>query len=573
MKLPNIWGQGSLFAYSGLDGENTLSNSLVGTLSGDRIGILFNTKIPCQLNFILKNVCDIDYEIVASDIIKAQFKCRSGETRPFVLLFHSQDTVVGSTSESALPQIFFEEAVQSKTDDNITIYELDGEYAALIGEKHDQDTSFAYAVSKESQADAVEKVKNAVKSDIHKLALSKLEFFERLPKVNGLDENTEKMYYKCFSVMKSQVYTSEGRFTTRWTTPDRLPHKLLWLWDSVFHSIGNKYISPELAFESIKAIFATQAEDGFIPHMSSPEESSHETQPPVIAWGIYMLYSHTKDRRILEDTYDGLKKYLQWNMRNRDSNHNLLLEWKVEVDSVHCRCGECGMDNSPRFDNVQEMDCIDFSCFMANEARFMAEISCELGLTSDETYWAKYFADLKKAINEVLWDEKDQLYYDRLLDEGGLKNVKAVSSFLPLFAGICEPYHAECLVKHLQDALSFKTVLPIPTISMDDQTFGTDMWRGPVWINYNYLIALGLKEYGYEELAGEIIRKTIAAVTFWYMQDGTIYEFYDSMDRVSPRKLNRKSKALEPYQYRVRMQSIRDYGWSCTLLPAMILEH
>ena len=43
MAIPNIWGQGQLFDFSALDGNSLFSNDLVGTLSGDKIGIRFHT--------------------------------------------------------------------------------------------------------------------------------------------------------------------------------------------------------------------------------------------------------------------------------------------------------------------------------------------------------------------------------------------------------------------------------------------------------------------------------------------------------------------------------------------------
>lgn len=574
MKLPNIWGPGNLFAYSGLDGICTYSDSLVGTLCGDRIGVIFYTTIKSQLSLVLKDIKDIDYTVVSSDIVQAHFTGVGGENYPFTMLFCAQDTVIGQTTEAALPVVFFEEAVDAvpETLGNVRVYTFGDEYFALAVNRGEPLVSFAYAVSRISKQDAADKVALAVKADIQVESAKKLNFFARLPETKTGNEDTEKLYYKCFSTMKSQVYTPEGQFQTRWTTPDRLPHKRLWLWDSVFHSLGNKHISAELAYDSIKAVFDTQQEDGFIPHMSSPFESSEVTQPPVIAWGLYELYQHSGNPRILEECYAGLKKYLMWNKQHRDRNDNWLFEWKVEEDNVHCRCDECGMDNSPRFDDVKEMDCIDFSCFMANEARIMVKIAAVLGRHEDVEFWQECFDKIKAAVNGYLWDDQDQFYYDRLLQGGEWKKVKAVSSFLPLFAGICEPDQAEALVRHLEDPNSFGTELPIPSISLDDPTFGTDMWRGPVWINYNYMICRGLKEYGCHELAQSIIQKTINTLTFWYGHDGAVYEFYDSTNKVSPSHLNRKSKSLKPYQFQVRMQSIRDYGWSCTLLPVMILE-
>ncbi len=570
MHLPNIWGPGSLFAFSGLDGENTYGNSLAGTLSPEGVGVIFNTKTRRQLRFCLKDIKDINYEVVASDIIILKVKEKhSGKESAVRLAFYSQDTVVGSTIHSAVPYIFAEGCVQPEYKENMTIISADGEYTAFAKQHANGVIQFAFSYSKQSKQHAAKQAESALKADIDELVNKKINFFKKLPKKNDISKAVERTMYKCFSVMKSQVYTPEGMFKTLCTTPDRLPHKAVWLWDSVFHAIGNKYISKELAYESIKAILEIQKENGFIPHMSTPYNCSDITQPPVIAYGIYELYLYSGEKYILEETYEKLKKYLQWNMKNRDSNRNNLFEWKIENDNM-CRCAECGMDNSPRFDDVAEMECIDFSCFMAKEAGCMAQIADILELDGEKQYWTALFEDIKHAVNHSLWDEEDQFYYDKIIAGGEFKKVKAVSSFLPLFAGICTPRRAEALVKHLENVNEFNTPFPIPSISLDDKTFGTDMWRGPVWINYNYMIAAGLKEYGYTALSKSIINKTVDTITHWYQQDGVVYEFYDSVNKVSPSKLNRKGPVIEPYDFRIRLQSIRDYGWSCTLFPAMV---
>ena len=122
----------------------------------------------------------------------------------------------------------------------------------------------------------------------------------------------------------------------------------------------------------------------------------------------------------------------------------------------------------------------------------------------------------------------------------------------------------------LTDPNEFYTEFSVPSIAVHDKTFGSDMWRGPVWINYNYMIIQGLKEYGYNDIATDLRDKTIKVINEWYEKTGTVFEFYDCESKKAPSKLPRKGTAVEPYSMDVRVQSIRDYGWSCTLTCDML---
>ncbi len=547
---PNVWGQGALFAFSGLDGRNTLQNSLCGHLMGDRIGISFRFG-EAELYLSLHGVRDITYQIVASDIIEGKLNGRD-----FLFLFTDECTVSGfCPTDLALP-IFRADRPQAAADYRFA-QRADGNV-----------TRFALSCG----ADAEARADAALTADPMPVASGRLAFYDRIPLPANATPAEQRTYLKCFSVMRSQVYTPEGRFGRRWTTPDRLPHKYLWLWDSVFHSMGNVFIDPQLAYESILSVLDTQQEDGFIPHMATPDTQSDVTQPPVIAWGLWALYERTGRTDWLRETYDRAKRYLAWDACNRDDDDDLLPGWYIDPSDPNCRCGESGMDNSPRFDDVVPMDCIDFSCFLAHEYTCMSRIAAVLGLEDEATAFSARFDAVAAQINALLYDETDGRYYDRETGSGKLRRVRAVSGFLPLFAGVCSPQQAARLAADLKDPATFGTALGVPSIAVSDPTFGSDMWRGPVWINYNYMIILGLRQYGYEELADALTDATLAAITARYEQEGVIYEYYDCQNAVSPALLNRKGAAIRPYSPGVRMASIRDYGWSCTLFVRMLAE-
>ena len=559
MITPIKWGQGQLFAFSALDGPSYFSDDFTGILSGDRIGIRFFSKVKRELAFVNVWGKGLEFDAVTSDYICCHFPAQD----PMRIIYAAQHLIIGNVAGVVLPAVFVEGIHQVETVDGVDIHDTkDGDYTAF---KFDGSRfAFAFGHSKE---EVITLVNKGLAMDLAEVSAAKLAFYE----ANGAADDFKyaDLYAKCLSVMKTQLYSPEEKFETLWSTPDRLPHRHLWLWDSVFHSLGHRHINTTLGESLIRAIWAHQSENGFVPHRADVFESTDITQPPVIGWGAWQIYETSGNKEFLKEAFENNKKFLLWCQANRRASEKELYTWETTND-VNCRCDECGMDNSPRFDTKDPLFAIDFSCFMANDVKFMKKMADELGLAEESAFFQKWFEAIAAAINEQLWSEEDQFYFDYNIPKQELHKVWSVASFLPIFAGICSEEQAKALVAHLQDPESFATPFPIPSISKKDVTFGSDMWRGPVWINYNYMLAQGLEAYGYGEFAEEILDKTINFMNHWYQLTGTINEFYDCNHVKAPSQLNRKGLPFDPYNLNVRLQSIRDYGWSCTLLCDML---
>lgn len=553
MITPNIWGQGQLFAFSALDGNAFAGDDFTGILCGDKLGIRFFTNVRRELVITGIKGYVPSFETVTSDLIT--INTSDGQMN---ILYADTHLIIGNTAAGADVVVTTEGAHSVQQNGDIALQDTgDGDFTALI--KQGQRFSFAYGHSPE---EVTRLVLRGMELSIEPLRAQKLQLYAQF----SLDANNRyaPLYAKCISVMKSQLYTAEGSFKRIWSTPDRLPHKRLWLWDSVFHAIGHRNLDPGRGENLILALFDVQGQDGFIPHMASPEKTSSITQPPVIAWGAWLVYQLSQNKSFLQEVYDRNKRFLLWCQANRRESEAELYTWKTTGINT-CRCDECGMDNSPRFDLETKLEAIDYSCFMANDVRFMARIADELGNKEGVEFFNGWYERIRDAVNEKLWCQEDGFYYDYDILNGKLHKIQSVASFLPLFAGICSKQQAAALVAQLTNPDRFYAPFPIPSVSKKDPTYGTDMWRGAVWINYNYMICAGLAEYGYSTLADEIRNKTLDQLDTWYHRKGTLFEFYDSENRYAPWEMNRKGTPYEPYDFTVRMQSIRDYGWSHTL--------
>ena len=545
----NHYSYGQLFCFSGLDGETSRNDDFVGMLMDEPITIRFHFEETTTLRVPVSE--NAEFYAVTGDMLD----CKEA----FVGIIDRR-TIVGKSQEK--PFVLTEGEAQRSTEGDTECIQTSVGAFYLKTEEKDGAYYFAFSYGKKAETlyfdEALEELKK-----------SRYAYFENMPKCK--EEKYEKLYYKCLSIQKENVYSPEGRIPCRWTTPDRIPHRFMWLWDSAFHAMALSEYNIELAKDAIRAVLLQQEESGFIAHMMSPSEGgfSNVTQPQVLAWGVWEVYQKCKDKEFLRECAPALAKFLVWTMENRDKNGNGLLEWFTEPDYLECKCGESGLDNCPRFDFDIEMDAFDFSTYLCNDAKYLSWIYTELGDTENAAYFKDVHERVKEKINATFWSEEDGVYCDCLFD-GTLTRVATHSSFLPMFAGICSQERAEKMVKVLLDEKRFWTKMPVPSMPKDSEFYDIDMWRGCTWLNLNYFIMLGLRKYGFHEIAEELRERVLSSVLKWYEKTGNIFEFYDADDEICPFKLKRKGEQPEKTDYRTHIHSITDYNWSSCFTMLLI---
>ena len=550
MNFHNHYGYGQLFCYSGLEGETSRNSDFVGMLMDEPVSIRFHFDNAVTLHIPFD--CAPAFNGVTGDMLDGE---------KLFVAFIDKYTVSGKAPVK--PVVFTESGDEREVNGKQEkIATAEGEFFLTVEEK-DGYFYFAFAYNKAG--------KLLTDSEMEELKAARYAYFANLPACK--DKKYEKLYYKCLSIHKENVYSKEGKIPCRWTTPDRVPHRFMWLWDSAFHAMAFAQYNVEMAKDCIRSVLAMQAEDGFIAHMMGPDGIISEiTQPQVLAWGAWTIYQKDKDKGFLRECVPALAKFLIWTMKNRDKNGNGLLEWFTEPDYTECKCGECGLDNSPRFDYDIELDAIDFSIYLCNDAKYLSLLFEELGDRENAEYFRSVHESVKEKINALLWSEEDSLYYDRLFD-GKLTKFATPTSFLPMLAGICAQEQADKMVKVMLDETRFWTEMPVPSIPKDSEYYDIDMWRGCSWLNINYFMILGLRNYGYHEIAEELRTRTLNVVLEWYEKTGNIFEFYDADNKVNPFRLKRKGPQPENPDYRKHVHAITDYNWSACFAMLMINEN
>ncbi len=107
------------------------------------------------------------------------------------------------------------------------------------------------------------------------------------------------------------------------------------------------------------------------------------------------------------------------------------------------------------------------------------------------------------------------------------------------------------LVERLTDSATFWSRYPVPSVALNDPHFDAhQMWRGPTWVNVNYLLVEGLERCGYPVEAAELRGRSIELIG----RHRDIYEYYNPLTgEPSP-----KAASL--------------FGWSAALFIELLLQ-
>ncbi|HEY4385914.1 MAG TPA: trehalase family glycosidase, partial [Ktedonobacteraceae bacterium] len=304
-------------------------------------------------------------------------------------------------------------------------------------------------------------------------------------------------------------------------------------------------------------------ETGRIAMASRSHGTSGIVQPPVHATAILHMYRHAQDvaqaRNFLIEAFPHLKAWHEYLYRERDPQGEGLVfirhPWESQDNSpiwnpvyLHMQLKPEDIPAYTRVDtrNVNAelrprnedydryaylvkffaardydeakiaQDCpflvqdVLFNALLCQGNRDLAEIACLIG--EDPVPFEQMAERTAQTINQKLWNEERGVYIDFDLVTGEYIHKYTAAGFLPLFAGIPDAERARRMYGYL-NSISFYSLdeqaYPVPTYDRTEPDFEPSRyWRGPVWINIDWLLYHGLQRYGFVEYA-EHIKQTI----------------------------------------------------------------
>ena len=338
-----------------------------------------------------------------------------------------------------------------------------------------------------------------------------------LPAASDLDPRERTMYYRSWLNYWSMVYLGQGNWSDQ---PVISSSKSSYgrsarcsayaLWDSGFHVMGL------VRGGSAALSLARSAVTEFV--CCSKTGLNTSTLPGVMSWAALQLFERTRDRGLLAEIYDASSRSHRYFRQNFDKDHNGLCEWSSLVS---------GWDNSPRW-SEGAVEAVDLNSWMVLDAQKLAEMASLLQRPSAEidAWWREANATAA-LMQQRLWDDEAGMFFDLAPQSNASVKVVTPATFFALLPGVATQRQAERMATQLTNASSLSTPYPIPVVSRSDPSFApSTYWRGPTWININFLVVVGLRRYGLTALAQRIRRQTLALVA----SHDVLREYYDCIN-------------------------------------------
>jgi glycogen debranching enzyme len=343
-------------------------------------------------------------------------------------------------------------------------------------------------------------------------------------------EPFQLQYYYAWWVMRSGLISPRYYMTREGMTPSKIHYVGVWQWDAYFHALAYRHVDMKLAEDQIRLVLDHQRADGMLPdavhdegivtHLAAPVEAD-VTKPPLIAWVALKLYEHSGHRDFLDEIYEPLCRWNQWWFEKNDDDHDGICQYNHPFSS--------GLDDSPLWDSGMPVESPDLNTYLCLQMESLSRIARIIGEEADSAMWAERADAMARRMIEHFWDPEAGVFWAT----HNHQPIRVLTPFnlYPLWTGRLPREMDDRLVAHLTNPQEFWAPYPLPTVSRSDPAYDPNqMWRGPTWVNINYLFIDGLERNGYTDLAHRLRRRTLDLV----MGHDDIFEYYHPETGVHP---------------------------------------
>lgn len=347
----------------------------------------------------------------------------------------------------------------------------------------------------------------------------------------------------------------------------------IYYWDSYFTAVGLIHSGKiELVNNMLDNMLSLQIRVGCIPNGNRSYYATR-SQPPILSLLVMLLAEHQENKSTFISKYiAAIESEYQYWMRGADTldevnNHTLrvikmpdgsllnrywddaatprpesyredyamalTLPEEQRSDfyrNIRAAC-ESGWDFSSRWlANPSDLMSVkttaivpvDLNCLMLQLEKNLAHC---FEVTGNKTKQSEYLARAdrrKRAINQYLWCDEKQFYFDYDHIENKRSKVKSLAASVALFAKVATQQQAQQVAKELEQ--SFLKIGGLVTTLIDTQ----QQWDSPNgWAPLQWFSVQGLINYQYDALATQVMQRWTHSVETIFSQTGKLMEKYN----------------------------------------------
>ncbi len=386
--------------------------------------------------------------------------------------------------------------------------------------------------------------------------------YSKIPRLAFKNKPEKLAYISAFNLARGCMYPPSGKTKYNFYVFSRNP---LWGWGhghQVLHEslsmMAYAYLDPKSAQGSQRVYMEQQNLEGLIAYRHGPrglQDYPHKNMPttsaPFFSWINLEVYKAGKDNQFLSDAYESGVRYVEWLIKNRDTDQDGTFEWGPYgiIENVRDWYNAVFQVSAERYLDVDkedisdELECLDLTLMVIKEERSLAQMAKILGKTEESKKWTELADTTARLVNERMWDETTGFYYsvnkkDHTFNfmTRDLKRQEIIG-FLALWAEAAPKDRAARLIQVLTDTTKFWRKYGVPTLSAQDPWYSPNVdycckWNGPVWMLWDYMVYDGLRNYGYKEIARQLAEKMVRSVTIQLSKNHNYWESYSPDNEV-----------------------------------------
>jgi alpha,alpha-trehalase len=312
----------------------------------------------------------------------------------------------------------------------------------------------------------------------------------------------------------------------------------MWDWDGFFIGVhwANQNAADAKYLRDWVLSFASSADaGGYVAGCITPQGPrplfGKFAMKPFLAQGALIAAEKLHDYEWVRPVWPAMQRVIEYRRRTQFDAKWGLWFWDNAMQS--------GADNNAALTNDPKdpsaILAVDASVWAMRESLAMALLAERLGDPAEHAYRAEAAAT-RQAIAEKLWSEKDGVFLNRRRDTGAWVHAMSWTSFLPLLDGVLPVEQARRMIReHLLNPAEMRAEFGLRSLAKSDAAYNNEAiidpysnWRGPIWINANFVDWMVLRRYGFSgeahwlavTLAGDLDRD----IARW----GSMHEDYDA---------------------------------------------